>query len=371
MNRRAWFAMLCLLSLPWLPVGPAGAHALSVSHLDIAAAADGHARVELDLAIRDLALTLPLDADHDERVTWGELQAIAAPLQGLVASRLALATAAGPCRLLSSGLATRHYDDGAYATVLLVARCPTAGPLRLHYALFFDRDPQHRALVTLRRNGTVATAIARTDARQLRFDAVADNPFGDFLDEGVRHILTGYDHLAFLLSLLLPATLLRIGGRWQPAPNLRASLGQVLGIVTAFTVAHSVTLTLAALGWVTPASRWVESSIAASVLVAALNNVQPLVVRRLWTVGFGFGLVHGFGFAGALTEIGLPRHARLASLLGFNLGVEFGQLLVVAAVLPLLFALRRPRWYARVAMPLGSLAIAALAADWLLQRLGA
>lgn len=194
--------------------------------------------------------------------------------------------------------------------------------------------------------------------------------FATFLREGVHHILIGYDHLAFLLSLLLTAPLVMRKGRWRRAPSFRASFVHVLGIVTAFTVAHSVTLGLAALGWVTPSSRWVEAAIAASVLLAALNNLRPVLVRRLWVAGFLFGLVHGFGFAGVLQEVGLPEDARLVALLGFNLGVELGQVAVVALVLPVLFLLGRKPWYPRIAMPLASLAIAALAVYWLAQRVG-
>lgn len=350
----------------------AGAHTLSVSHLDIVPAGDGHGmRIELDLALRDLALSLPLDANHDERVTWGELQAVRAPLHALVASGLAVDSDSGACALRATGLGTRQYDDGAYATIVLRADCPSSSGLQVRYRLLFDVDPQHRALVTFRHDGRVDTAIARADAPQVAIGTNRDggNPFMQFLREGIHHILVGYDHLAFLLSLLLPAALVRTAGKWRPSPGLRASLAQVLAIVTAFTVAHSITLSLAALGWVRPASRWVEAAIAASVLLAALNNIRPLVVRRLWLVSFGFGLVHGFGFAGALSELGLPTGARVLSLLGFNLGVEIGQLAVVALVLPILFLCRRQAWYARVAMPLLSLAIAALSGWWLYVRL--
>ena len=124
----------------------------------------------------------------------------------------------------------------------------------------------------------------------------------------------------------------------------------------------------AALGWVTPASHWIEPAIAMSVLLVAIINVHPLVTSRAWMVGFGFGLIHGFGFAGALGELGLPSAMRLQALLGFNLGVDLGQLAVVCAVLPGLFLLRRQRWYAGAAMPVVSLGIAAVAASWLWQR---
>ncbi len=366
-----------LAGLCWLLAliaAPAAAHTLSVAHLDIAVRADGSAAtVELDLALRDLALTLPLDADRDERITWGELAAQRDAIEALAASHLALASEAGDCALSPRALATRRYDDGAYATLRLSARCPSWSGLRLRYALFFDRDPQHRALITLRQGDVAATAVARDAARVAAFGARAgaaspDGTFAQFLREGVHHILIGYDHLLFLASLLLPAALVRERDGWRPGAGFRASLLRVLGVVTAFTLAHSITLALAALGWVTPASRWVEAAIAVSVLLAALNNVWPLVTQRVWLIAFGFGLIHGFGFAGALGELGLPDGARLLALVGFNLGVEVGQIAVVLLLLPLLYALRRWRGYPPLAMAPASLAIAAIAAWWLVQR---
>ena len=364
--------LACVLTC-LLAAFPAHAHTLSVSHLDIVVPADGSApEIELDLAIRDLALSLPLDTNHDERVTWDELQAIEEPLYALVVKGLVVSSGSTPCTLQPRLLATRQYDDGAYATVVLRADCASARDLKVRYDLLFDVDPQHRALVTFHNGGKDGTGIASIDAHDIDIGsgpASRSSPFLQFLREGIHHILIGYDHLAFLLSLLLPAALLWRDRQWQPSPGVRHSLGHVLGIVTAFTLAHSITLSLAALGWITPASRWVEAAIAASVLLAALNNIWPLVTTRVWLVGFGFGLVHGFGFAGALSELGLPTGARLASLLGFNLGVEIGQMAVVALVLPVLLLVRRKRWYARLAMPLLSLAIAGLASYWLWVRL--
>lgn len=363
MRRLLPLMLLCLSA--W-----AQAHTLSVSHLDIAVPADGGpVQVELDLAIRDLALSFPLDADRDEQVTWGELQDIEAPLYEWVLAGVALSTGPSHCELTPSGLAVRQYDDGAYATLRMTASCPTKAGFKVHYGLLFDVDPQHRALVTLRNGARVDTGIASAGRMEVPVGAESSHPFLDFLREGIHHILIGYDHLAFLISLLLPAALLRRSREWVPSPGFRASLGHVLGIVTAFTAAHSITLTLAALGWVTPVSRWVEVAIAASVMLAALNNIFPLVSKRLWLVGFGFGLIHGFGFAGALSELGLPQGARLQALVGFNLGVELGQLMVVAVLLPVLFAMRNKPWYRKVCMPIASIAIACLAAFWLFVRI--
>jgi len=133
-------------------------------------------------------------------------------------------------------------------------------------------------------------------------------------------------------------------------------------------VAHSITLSLAALGIVALPSRLVESAIAASVVVAALNNLKPVVEGRRWLVAFGFGLIHGFGFASVLTELGLPRDTLVLALVGFNLGVECGQLAIVALFLPLAYSLRASRFYRRTVMLGGSLAIAGIAGIWLAER---
>ena len=142
----------------------------------------------------------------------------------------------------------------------------------------------------------------------------------------------------------------------------------VLRIVTAFTVAHSITLTLATLGVLALPSRLVESAIAASVVLAALNNIWPVFHGRRWIVAFLFGLVHGFGFASVLADLGLPQGTLVLALLGFNVGVEAGQLAIVAVFLPLAFALRRSWLYRRGVLLGGSCVIAAIAAAWMVER---
>lgn len=255
-------------------------------------------------------------------------------------------------------------------------------------------------------------------------DAVPSSLVG-FIAEGVHHILIGTDHVVFLLALLLPAVLRGAGdarlrpsstpgGGWGARSRPRASmarsvmmsatsaplpaglqatlawpppvaavpasgakgrldrfgpvLGDVAKVVTAFTVAHSITLALAVLGWVQPPSRWVESLIAVTVALAALDNLRPFLPRQRWKLTFVFGLVHGFGFATALRELGLAPGALATSLLGFNLGVELGQLAIVALFLPLAWWARDTPFYRRVVLGGGSVAIAVLALLWLVER---
>jgi HupE / UreJ protein len=239
-----------------------------------------------------------------------------------------------------------------------------------------------------------------------------------FIGEGVHHILIGTDHVLFLLALLLPVVLVlrrgslplrretglgvltpqrgggnaaaalrlsagymappavpravtaRIAAVVEPLPSAgaRTMFWNVLKVVTAFTVAHSITLALAALDIVNPPSRWIESVIAASVVLAALNNLVPLVGEGRWKITFVFGLVHGFGFASVLKDLGLAQSTIAAPLLGFNLGVELGQLMIVAVFLPLAWALRATVFYRTWVFRGGSMVIALLALVWLVER---
>jgi hypothetical protein len=189
-----------------------------------------------------------------------------------------------------------------------------------------------------------------------------------YLLDGVWHIWIGYDHILFLLSLLLPAVLVRVGHQWEAAPSLRRSLLEVLKVVTAFTLAHSITLSLAALGVVSLPSRLVESTIAASVVLAALNNLKGTIEQRRWVMAFVFGLVHGFGFASVLADLGLPKDALVLALVGFNLGVEVGQLALVVAFVPVAFRLRATGFYRKGVLTVGSILVALIASWWFVQR---
>jgi hypothetical protein len=159
------------------------------------------------------------------------------------------------------------------------------------------------------------------------------------------------------------------GGQWLPATRFRDTFWDVFKVATSFTVAHSITLSLAALSVIALPSRLVESTIALSVVLAALNNIWPLVHGRRWTVAFGFGLIHGFGFASVLADLGLPRDVLLLALVGFNVGVELGQLAIIAAFLPVAYAMRGSWAYRRLVFVGGSATIALIAAVWMVERM--
>ncbi len=185
---------------------------------------------------------------------------------------------------------------------------------------------------------------------------------------GVEHIRIGSDHILFVLALVLPAVLVfRRPEGWLPAPTFTSSLWRVLKIVTMFTIAHSITLALGGLGIIELPARMVEAVIAISIAIAALHNIRPVVVNKEWLLAFGFGLFHGFGFAGLLSDLGLDRGNRIASLLGFNVGIELGQMVIILLVFPGLFLIRRTRAYLKI-MNVGSALLAIAALGWAYER---
>lgn len=359
------------LVIAWFWTTPAVAHKPSDSYLRFTVWGQ-IVSGQWDIALRDLDYAIGLDADGDGDITWGELKGRHDAIAAYALGHLRVWSGGRPCAAkVEEQLVDRH-TDGSYAVLRFSARCATQSPrLVLHYDLFFDLDAQHRGLWRAEHEGQTQIGIFATDHREHTLTLDAPSRLAEFLDygrEGVWHIWIGYDHILFLLSLLLPAVLWRNGAHWVPVPGFRPALTEVVKVVTAFTLAHSVTLSLAVLEIIALPARLVESAIAASVLLAALNNLYPLVTSRRWLVAFGFGLVHGLGFASVLLDLGLPRGSLALALLAFNLGVEAGQLAIVAAFLPLAYGARHTMLYARMVFQGGSLAILVLAALWLVER---
>lgn len=332
-----------------------------------------------DIALRDLERDLALDTNDNGLLEWAEVRTRWADIDQFAQGGLTLAADGKPCVAGPVGAAMLdEHSDGRYALLTRRWDCPAAvRRLEVTYTLFAQTDPTHRGIVRVQQGEHSRTAVLAPGPAAQPFDLAAPGATGTgsvgfvgFVKEGIHHILIGTDHVLFLLVLLLPAVLVRAAptGEWRAAPRLRPVLLDVLRIVTAFTVAHSITLGLAAFDVLDPPSRWVESIIAASVVLAALNNLFPVVREGRWKLTFAFGLVHGFGFAGALKGLGLTQGALALPLFGFNLGVELGQLVIVAAFITLVWALRDTRLYRSVGLRAGSMAIAVLALAWSVER---
>ena len=326
----------------------------------------------VELAVRDVELAIGVDTNHDGKVTWGELRSSAPQLLQYVGQHLFLSAQESSCAVNLGALQVNDRVDGSYVWLPFTAHCPaTVQRLGIRYSMMDDIDPSHRGLLTLTAGSVTQSGVLGGPTPQAAFALYAPSnwrTFVEYLHAGIWHIWSGIDHLLFLLSLLLPAVLIRRRQQWTPVTAPRPAVFSILKVVTAFTLAHSITLTLAALDVVRIPSRITESVIAASIIVAALNNIFPVVTDSRARIAFAFGLLHGFGFASVLADMGLPSGERLLSLVAFNLGIETGQLAVVLGVMPIAYAVRSTLVYRRAVLPWGSALIAAVALVWLVQR---
>ncbi len=368
---RILLAVLTLLAP--LAAAPAAAHTQSYGFLIVTTTED---TIEgtLALAVRDLDAAVGLDADADGSITWGEVRGREAALAETVLAGLRLGPPGQPCALVSAPLLTDTRGGEPYLVLPFRADC-TAGvsgeDREISYDLLFDVDAQHRLIATVSNDGATRSLVLTPAERTATLLAAGTDGFELFLGfvvHGAHHIWIGYDHILFVVTLMLGAVVERRGGRWVPVGSGRDALVAICKVVTAFTVAHSVTLALAALDVVRLPSVLIETAIAATITLAALNLVFPVVTRRLWVLAFGFGLIHGFGFANVLADLDLPAANLVTALVAFNIGVELGQFAIVAVLLPGLLLLAHRPLYARAALPVAAVMIAAIGTAWLVGR---
>ena len=373
--------------------GQANAHKASDAYLVLAEAVSpavpGALRLQLSLALKDVDAALDsLDADADRRLTWGEIRRATPEIVRWVSGEVSLRCAGQPLNIAWVFKTLEQRSDGAYIRLGAPLVCAAPASLSLDYRLLKDIDPTHRLLLSGTLAGkpfaTVLAPLGRPmielrqagqpgavqQARQLPQTGFAT--LVQFFDEGVHHILTGYDHLAFLLALLLPVVLF---------PKLLAPTGVVgaasrgkgfsrlLLTVTGFTVGHSVTLALATLGGIVASPAWVEPLIALTIAASALLNLYPVRWIRGDVLALVFGLIHGLAFSSVMIEAGISGSLLLWGLAGFNLGVEAGQLVAVAAWCVLHRILLPWRYYQPVVVRGGSWALLALALYWTAQRI--
>lgn len=366
---------ILLLLAPLAPVASAHEASRSLVKLEVQRGeTDGEERLtgRFEVALRDLDHAMVLDADGDSKIEWGELRTRGAEIADRVLAPNTWQVNGEPCAPRPGPLEIARHDDGAYASFALEFACARAMPrldsVTLEYGLFAEVDPDHRAWVHVTGAAGSESRILGGERKAARFElrkpAALTATMAGYLVEGIWHIFIGLDHILFLFCLLLPAVIRDPGA---PGGAVRL-LGPVVRVVTAFTIAHSITLVSATLGWIDWPSRWVEAAIAASILFVAVSNMRPRWRFDGARLALGFGLIHGLGFASVLADLGLPTRDTVFALVGFNLGVEAGQLLIVGAFLPLALALRDSAFYARRVVPVGSAAMAVLAGIWLLER---
>jgi hydrogenase/urease accessory protein HupE len=343
-------------------MGAARAHQVNLSTARVMLKEDRTVSVEVGLKGSDadrLAGTTIFDLRRDQ-VDPSRVAASSAPITAYLGAHVTVAgedgkpCATGPAELVPDG-------DGVVFRQIFDCR-DVAGDIVYRSTVLTDTDPAARQVVLIGEGDNAPQALLDASNTTVTLSAPAPSrlqTFERYLVTGIEHIFLGYDHIAFLVAIVLWARRL-----WP-----------VIKIVTAFTIAHSITLSLAALGIVAIPSAIVEPAIAASIVFVALENFVSQDVDRRWRITFAFGLIHGFGFAGALKEVGLPPNAIPIALAAFNIGVEIGQIAIVSIVIPALIGLdalltgreAKPVRAARLVYALSGL-IVVLGSYWLVTR---
>ncbi|HAR76397.1 MAG TPA: hypothetical protein DCR60_09350 [Psychrobacter sp.] len=351
------------------------AHVSSTAYLNLEpngseGAADVSYNAEYELALRDLALLVDIDPNQDNQVSWAEVKSQKPLIEQLIAAQVTLEAGAQSCKITNFAplaINTRGGFNYLYTNFELGCAAPISA---LDYQVLAGVDANHRLILT-----------QADDDLPVQVLTVGKNPLGsstdssllstsiNFLKSGVHHLLIGWDHLLFLFVLLIPAVYIRKQKQLVAVAKPRSALLEVFWIATSFTLAHSITLTLAALGVIIIPAWFIESLIALSIAFAALNNLVPMLRVRAVYLAFFFGLIHGFGFANVLVDLPLATSERVLALLSFNIGIELGQLLFILVVFPIALLLRHTRFYKSVIFYAGSLVSIAIALWWFFERI--
>jgi hypothetical protein len=336
-------------------------------------------RVEATLG--DLSKALPLDDDGDGEISDAEYQTHHDEIREYFLDHVAIGLGSTNWKLTEKSNDVRTHSFGRFVWIVFDVDAPPEIPdqIEAEYRLFFDSIPDHRGFLVIERNTktgvddneaipsllfTPETPRQTTDLTQ----PLGIAGFRAFVKHGVWHIWIGFDHVLFLLLLVMTSVLERRGSGWKPAGSFSTALLNVATVITLFTVAHTITLSLAALGVINLSPRWVESAIALSVVLVAANNVRPFFGNRTWAVVFGFGFFHGIGFANVLGYLTQTREALVKTLIGFNVGVEIGQLAIIVVAFPLLYLIREQDAYRKYLMPGASVVIGLIALVWFVER---
>lgn len=351
----------------------ASAHQSGNSYLTVNDAGGG-VSVQIDFSVKDLNAILQIPGDEATAVTPATLAARRQRLSETVQQRLHLEADGRALQLDFVAQSVTLRNDGLYVRQAFAAREFPAliGQLVVRYDFFSRDESVARAYARLALRGAEISSVFDARHTVQRFalrDAARFDTAALFVREGAWHIWGGADHLLFLLCLLLPGLALIGPARPSRWPSIRPALLFALSVVTAFTVAHSITLAAAALGWVRLPDRWVEAVIALSIMVCAVLNLAVAGHKHHWQLAFGFGLIHGLGFANGLRELGLSHGHFLETLLAFNVGVELGQLAILAGVCALLLPWAHRPWLRARLLPWGSALALPVAGVWLTQRL--
>lgn len=395
-NSKPWaFVVIFIVSAFMLLNAPASfAHQFSTAHAKLEPTGQNQYQGHLALSLQDIQQALSIDPNNDGKLLWQEVKQSLPALQLYLNDRFTISQSISDstisCQLnwLNSPQLSKLYGE-TLLHIPLAVTCPqsadSAGELVVQYSAFFEHLNDHKLLLSWNfkdgesgdngengeNNQSAESYFIIDDSNQTATLAFVKSSLLDtinfYLYQGVIHIWFGLDHVLFVLALILPFAWLRFRqGRFSDTKKL--VLKDLLVLITSFTLAHSITLTLTALNILSIPSQWAEIGIAISVAFTAINIITHWV-KRLGIITFLFGLLHGMGFAGALSELGLSETYKISSIVAFNLGVEIGQVAIIFLLYPLLTRLRKTQSLQYRLVPTLAVLIAIMGGYWIVERL--
>ncbi len=338
---------------------------------------EGHFEIHFE----DLSDKLGIDIDPGAEDALQQVAATAPRVQAYIRDNFAIGPSGGaPFPLTFTHEETTVLPQGTFAQYHFRAETGELPDLlAIRHAMFYEGDKLHRGLVMVEYNfktdteypGEYTALVFSPMNGEQELDLTAIPSImapRDMVAQGVRHIWIGLDHILFLVALMLPTVLVVKKGEWEPVERFPSALWNLLKIVTVFTIAHSITLLLAALDFISVPSRVVESVIALSIILVALNNIFGRVREGTLLIILGLGLFHGLGFASVMGHLPFRMVDLLRVVIGFNIGVELGQVVIVAALFPALYFFRRSRLYEPVVLKGISAVLILISGGWFVQR---
>lgn len=365
--RHLLFALLCLISFSCF------SHQFSTANLTMEQTSDNKHNGYLALSVQDLQQTLSLDPNSDGALTWGEVQSSRSVINNYLNQNFIIKSNQESCNIVWSD-SISLMDSYGETLLKLPLDLSCSGLLSLDYSAFFDTTSDHKLLVNWKLSEGSVQAIIDSPKLKLNLEA-SSQPIWDtfvfYLYQGMIHIWIGLDHVLFIIALLLHFAWNQSRARTTTVNKQETDqfkLKPLILLITGFTIAHSITLTLTALDWISVSSKWAEVGIAISVAYSALN-VLTHWIRQVMLMTIAFGLLHGLGFAGALNELGLSQSNQLTSIIGFNLGVEIGQVVIILLAFPILWLIKKQATLQKIIIPATAFAIFALGLYWVWERI--
>jgi len=366
MNNKCQWLLFMLFMLPVCTYG----HSSSEAYLSLQIKAN-QASGAWEFSLRDLEYVVGVDANGDGKITWNDIKQRETAIQQYILSGVHIIQREQACSVTPGETMLNNRQDTVFLHLPIRVVCADSiEQLTLQYQLFFSQDIRHHAIWTIASSSGSVNRISSANNRWLQVDLMEPTSylgFKEFVSQGIWHIWIGLDHILFLILLMLAVE--NSLKHLQRREHNRQRWLRVIKTVTAFTLAHSVTLALATTGWFMLPTSWVESAIALSVILAGFNVLFKWVNERLWLFAFGFGLIHGFGFASVLLDLGLQKSNLLLNLLAFNLGVELGQLVIVVLAIPVIAGLGKMNSSGIFIRHTATAGVIMLASVWFVQRI--